>query len=162
MLLKTIEESHYPFVSKIYKEGIDTGIATFETKVSDWNYWNKVHLSLGRIFIEQSGIMLGWAALSSVSQRPVYSGVAEVSVYVAKQARGKGIGKLLLEKLIQISEQHEIWTLQSSIMPENKASLQLHLSCGFREIGYREKIGQLNNQWFDNIIMERRSTIIGV
>lgn len=150
--------SNYQKIATIYLEGIRTGIATFETEVPDWNTWNLNHLSKARIALVAAQQIIGFAALSKVSNRKVYAGVAEVSVYVAENARGKGFGKKLLIKLIQLSEENDIWTLQSSIMRANKASIHMHLECGFRILGYREKIGQLNGVWLDNVIMERRSS----
>ncbi len=157
-----INHANFPEIAEIYREGIKTGVATFETNVPDWSSWDKSHLDIGRIALTEKGQILGWASLSPVSSRCVYGGVAEVSVYVAEKARNKGVGKMLLNKLIEISEQNNIWTLQSGIMPENKASIQLHLNCGFRKIGYRERIGQLNGVWLDNVILERRSKIVGI
>tara|TARA_R110000868_G_scaffold68720_1_gene203199 strand:+ start:31445 stop:31933 length:489 start_codon:yes stop_codon:yes gene_type:complete len=157
-----ITESYYPEVAQIYEEGIKTGMATFETTVPDWNTWDSSHLPFGRIALTENAQILGWASLSPVSSRCVYGGVAEVSVYVAEKARGKGIGKKLLQELIRISEENNLWTLQSGIMSANKSSIQMHINCGFRVIGYREKIGQLHGIWLDNVILERRSKIIGI
>ena len=150
--------SNYHKIARIYLEGIKTGIATFETEVPDWNTWNLSHLPKARIALLVAQQIIGFAALSKVSNRKVYTGVAEVSVYVSENARGKGFGKKLLLKLIQLSEENGIWTLQSSIMRANKASIHMHLECGFRILGYREKIGQLKGVWLDNILMERRSS----
>ena len=157
-----INKDNYCYVQDIYKQGIETGIATFETNIPDWNTWNNSHLSFSRILIEENNNYLGWAALSATSKRAVYKGVAEVSVYVSKQFRGKGIGNKLLQKLIELSEANNIWTLQSGIMRANKGSIKIHLKCGFRIIGYREKIGKLNNKWLDNVILERRSKKTGL
>lgn len=163
MEFKPISKANYSSVAKIYQDGISTGVATFETKVPIWDVWSKAHLPFGCIALfTNEGTMQGWASLAAVSSRCVYGGVAEVSVYVAANARGKGYGKLLLKQLITISEQNNIWTLQAGIMRANKASLHLHKECGFREIGYREKIGRLNGKWLDNIILERRSAIVGI
>jgi len=157
-----ITEKNYNQVAEIYEEGIATGKATFETKIPKWEAWDASHLSFGRIALIENNQMLGWAALSPVSSRCVYGGVAEVSVYVAEAARGKGVGKTLLNKLKEISEQNNIWTLQSSIFRNNSSSKALHLKCGFREIGYKEKIGQLNGVWLDNVLLERRSEVVGI
>lgn len=157
-----INKKNFDSVAKIYRAGIDTGNATFETSVPSFEKWDKKHLPFGRIIVSENKKILGWASLSKVSERLVYSGVAEVSVYVSGSEQGKGIGTLLLQKLIEISESRGIWTLQCGIMRENTASIQLHKKCGFREIGYREKVGKLNGVWKDNIIMERRSKIVGV
>lgn len=162
MKIIEIQEQHYPAVAEIYVQGMDTGIATFETECPSWDLWNDAHLPFGRLGLWEDQQLLGWAALSPVSDRCVYNGVAEVSIYVGSLYRGKGIGKHLLQELIIKSEMHNIWTLQSAIMKPNTASIQLHLRCGFREIGYRERVGHINGKWFDNVLMERRSTIVGI
>lgn len=149
-------------VQNIYRDGLATGLATFETEVPDWNSWDNAHLDFGRIAVIENEKMLGWASLSGVSSRCVYGGVAEVSVYVAEDSRGKGVGKILLNELIAESESNNIWTLQAGIFPENIGSKILHEKCGFRLVGYREKIGKLNGVWKDNLILERRSTVVGV
>lgn len=159
----TITEDNFSNVAEIYNEGIATGMATFETTIPSWETWDQSHLPYGRISVlDENGQMLGWAALSPVSSRCVYGGVAEVSVYVADVARGQGIGSLLLKTLISESEKNNIWTLQSGIFPENEASIALHQKCGFRLIGYKEKIGKLHGVWKDNVLMERRSKTIGI
>lgn len=155
-------KSNFNKVSKIYKQGLETKNATFETTIPTYEKWDKNHLPFGRIAAFEMNKMLGWAALSKVSERAVYKGIAEVSIYISTLQQGKGIGFLLLQKLIEISESNSLWTLQCGIMRENTASIQLHKKCGFREIGYREKVGKLDGIWRDNIIMERRSKIIGV
>ncbi len=147
----------WPMVAQIYKEGIETGIATFEQNIPYWEQWDQNHIKSCRLVARYDGHILGWAALSPVSSRCVYGGVAEVSVYVANNARGKKIGEQLLSELIAESEKQGYWTLQSGIFPENTASIGLHRKCGFRKIGYRERIGQLNGVWKDNILMEKRS-----
>ena len=162
VLIRQMNSTQWKAVKQIYKEGIATGMATFETKVPTWSDWNKTHLKKARLVALKDEELLGWAALSAVSSRCVYGGVAEISVYVATMARGLGIGEMLMRKLIEISEKEGYWSLQSGIFPENKASIQLHLKVGFRTIGYREKIGQLNGEWKDNILMERRSKKIGI
>jgi phosphinothricin acetyltransferase len=162
MKFHAITETNYSQIAKIYEEGIKTGMATFETIAVDWETWDKNHLPVGRITLQEGNTVLGWASLANVSSRCVYGGVAEVSVYVSEKSRGKGIGKKLLLELIKISEKNGFWTLQSGIMRDNKASIQMHINCGFREIGYREKIGQLNGVWLDNILLERRSKTIGI
>jgi L-amino acid N-acyltransferase YncA len=163
MKIVTISEVNFPLVAKIYLEGIQTGMATFETQVPTWKKWDVSHIAFGRIaIIDDQETMLGWASLAPVSSRCVYGGVAEVSVYVAKNSRGKGIGKKLLLELIKISEENGIWTLQAGIMTSNVASINLHTSCGFRVIGYREKIGKLHDVWLDNVILEKRSKRIGI
>jgi L-amino acid N-acyltransferase YncA len=161
LYLDNISDQNYKEVAAIYKQGIDTGIATFQNEVPIWEEWNKSHLSVGRIAAYQDGSMVGWASLSPVSNRCVYGGVAEVSVYIATESRGKGVGKFLLQNLVNISEQAGLWTLQSGIFSENLSSIKLHESCGFRIVGYREKIGAKDGVWKDNVIMERRSKVVG-
>jgi L-amino acid N-acyltransferase YncA len=143
-------------VRSIYLEGIRSGNSTFETDAPSWEKWSEGHLPIARLVMRDQEKVLGWAALSPVSNRDVYRGVAEVTVYVAESARGKGIGRALLEALIAESEQNSIWTLQASIFPENTASIALHLRCGFREVGRRERIAMLNGVWRDTILFERR------
>ncbi|MFY9619097.1 MAG: N-acetyltransferase family protein [Pyrinomonadaceae bacterium] len=149
-------------VRAIYLEGIATGEATFETEAPSWEEWDAAHLSFARLVGRAGDIVSGWAALSPVSRRRVYAGVAEVSVYVAAHSRGKGVGSGLLERLIKESEQNGIWTLQAAVFPENATTLALHKRCGFREIGRRERISKLSGGWRDTILLERRSQIVGV
>lgn len=149
-------------VKKIYEEGISTGNATFQTSAPEWDEWNESHLTHSRITAAMNGKIAGWAALTPVSGRCVYAGVAEVSVYISAEARGKGLGKQLLQRLIEESEANNIWTLQAGIFPENTASLKIHEACGFRIIGTRERIGQMDGVWRDTILLERRSTKTGV
>ncbi len=162
MKLIFISEENFSEVAKIYGEGLLTGIATFETTLPSWEKWDKGHLNFGRILAIEKNKYLGWAALSPVSSRCVYGGVAEVSVYVSSTARGKGVGEFLLKNLIELSEENNIWTLQSGIFRENIASHKLHLKCGFREIGFKEKVGQLKGVWKDNVLLERRSKTVGI
>jgi len=157
-----LNKKHWNQVAQIYREGIETGIATFETEVPNWEVWDASHLKSCRIVAKNNNEVVGWAALTSVSSRCVYGGVAEVSVYVSSKYRGQKIGTNLLEKLIEQSEKEGFWTLQSGIFAENKASIKMHQNAGFRIIGYREKIGKLNKLWKDNVILERRSKIIGI
>src|ERR1051326_7957827 len=152
---------HWTAVRAIYLEGIATGNATFQQTAPEWEQWDEAHLPVCRIVARSAEGILGWAALSPVSKRPVYAGVAEVSVYVAAHARGQGVGKSLLAALIDASEREGIWTLQSGIFPENTASIELHKRLGFRVLGVREKIGCLNGNWRDVVLMERRSTVAG-
>lgn len=147
-------------VSHIYAEGIASGIATFETKVPDWDLWNEKYIDHCRIVAELNVKVIGFAVLSPVSKREVYKGVAEVSVYVSEKYRGKNIGKLLLNTLIEESERDGFWTLQANIFSENLASIRLHEKCGFRMVGIREKIGKLHGKWHDNQLLERRSNKI--
>ena len=149
-------------VREIYLEGIATGHATFEVSAPAWEQWNKAHLSFARLVARQGEVIVGWAALSPVSQRCVYGGVAEVSVYVAAANRGSGVGQKLLQALVEESEQNGIWTLQAGIFPENQSSLAVHRGCGFREVGRRERIGKMNGVWRDTILLERRSETMGI
>lgn len=162
MRIKYIDKSDFDTVCLIYKQGIDTGIATFQTELPTWENWDERHLTYGRLGAFKKDHLRGWCTLSSVSSRCNYKGVAEVSVYVHKDFQHQGIGHILLNALIEESEQNGIWTLQSSIFTENNASIELHTKCGFRVVGTREKIGLLNGIWKDNLIMERRSKLIGI
>jgi phosphinothricin acetyltransferase len=145
----------WPAVRAIYLEGIATGNATFETAAPEWERWDAAHLAHCR-FVAAAETVLGFAALSPVSARQVYAGVAEVSVYVGAQTRGAGVGRALLGELIRISEAAGIWTLQAGIFPENHASLRLHETAGFRIVGTRERIGRLAGRWRDVVLLERR------
>lgn len=158
--IRAFEEKDWTSVSKIYAEGIATGIATFETEVPVFDIWDKKFLNTCRLIAEINNLVVGFAVLSKVSNREVYRGVAEVTVYVAYDFRGRGIGKVLLKSLIEESEQNGFWTLQAGIFSENVASIKLHENCGFRIVGVREKIGQRNGVWHDNHFMERRSKLI--
>src|SRR5262249_6866455 len=149
--------SDWEQVRSIYLEGIREGNSTFETEAPEWEVWDEAHLQSPRLVMRASDKVIGWAALSPVSKRRVYRGVAEVTVYVTESARGQGVGRALLERLIEESEQAGIWTLQASIFPENLASIELHLKCGFRELGRRERIAKLHGVWRDTILFERRS-----
>ena len=147
-------------VAAIFQDGIDSGDATFETEVPSWEAWDAAHGEL-RLVAELDGRTAGWAALSPYSDRRCYRGVAEDSVYVASWAQGRGVGRALLEALIARSESDGIWTLQAGIFPENKASLRLHLGCGFRLVGVRERLGDRNGEFRDVLLLERRSEVIG-
>jgi L-amino acid N-acyltransferase YncA len=156
----------WPEVRAIYLEGIATGNATFEQTAPEWEKWDAGHLPGARIVARCGGEIagseiLGWAALSGVSSRCVYAGVAEVSVYVAEKARGRGVGRDLMARLIEESEAQGIWTLQAGIFPENVASIALHQRAGFRIVGQRERLGQMYGRWRDVVLMERRSPVIG-
>jgi phosphinothricin acetyltransferase len=152
----------WPRVRSIYEEGIATGHATLETAVPPWEEWDAAHLPACRLVARAGGGgVLGWAALSPVSGRCVYGGVAEVSLYVAAAARGRGLGRGLLRALIAASESAGLWTLQAGILPENRASLAVHRRCGFRTVGRRERIGRLRGEWRDVVLLERRSRTIG-
>jgi len=152
----------WPAVREIYAEGIATGNATFATVIPEWEQWNKAHRQYCRLIARSGDRVLGWAALSPASTRAAYAGVAEVSVYIAAQARGRGVGRSLLEALIAESEKAGIWTLQAGIFPENVASIRLHKSCGFREVGERQRISQLAGVWRNVLLLERRSSRVGV
>ena len=154
--------THWEAVKQIYAEGLATGNATFQTSIPIWDEWNDAHVKNSRLIAIENEKILGWAALTPVSGRCVYAGVGEVSVYVSEKARGKGIGKLLLNALIRESEKNNFWTLQADIFPENIGSVKIHEACGFRIIGAREKIGQSNGLWRDTLLLERRSTIVGI
>ena len=162
LTFRNLKETDWEQVSQIYQEGLDTGNATFESNLPSWNEWNNGHLKKCRIIAEIKNKIVGWSALSPVSSRCVYGGVAEVSVYVSTKFSGKKIGTKLLERLITESENNEIWTLQAGIFPENKGSLTLHERLGFRKVGYREKIGKMNGVWRNTILLERRSNITGM
>lgn len=156
-----MKASDWEQVRAIYLEGIAAGNSTFETEAPSWEKWDEGHLQIARLVMRDGDRILGWAALSPVSKRSAYRGVAELTVYVTESARGQGLGRALLEALIEESEQNGIWTLQASIFPENKASLKLHLACGFREVGRRERIAMLNSVWRDTLLFERRSEMVG-
>lgn len=161
--IREMKAEDWQIVRSIYEEGIATELATFETQSPEWEKWDKAHIKTCRLVAEEYQLgVVGWAALSPVSNRDVYAGVMEVSVYVAQSSRGKGIGKKLLQRLIHESESNGIWTLQSAILSENEASIRLHLISGFRLIGKRERLGKLNKQWHDVVLMERRSKIVGI
>lgn len=149
-------------VSSIYDQGIATGDATFELKSPSWDDWDKGHLKICRVVAEYEQLVIGWAALSPVSGRCVYAGVAEVSIYVSAGHRGRKIGARLLDRLISESESEGLWTLQAGIFPENKASMKIHQDAGFRIVGYREKVGKMKGVWRDNMLLERRSRINGI
>lgn len=161
--LKSLEIEDWNALRDIYLEGLATGEATFETAAPTHPEWDAGHLSFGRIdaYSAPDERLIGWAALSSVSKRQAYAGVAEVSVYVSAAARGNGVGRALLQALIQESESNGIWTLQASIFPENLVSLRLHESLDFRIVGQRERISKLNGVWRNTVILERRSKVVG-
>jgi L-amino acid N-acyltransferase YncA len=148
-------------VRAIYIEGIATGDSTFEQSAPDRQTWDQGHLPSCRLVAHLGSELLGWTALSPVSRRQVYAGVAEFSIYVAERARGRGIGAALLKALIEVSEREGIWTLQSGIFPENTASLELCRRFGFRVVGTRERVGCMNGRWRDVVLLERRSNIVG-
>ncbi|RKE98633.1 GNAT family N-acetyltransferase [Ichthyenterobacterium magnum] len=157
IILRPLLENDWDSVSKIYAEGISTGLATFETEIPNWKQWDSKYINSCRIVATKRNKALGFAVLSQVSKREVYKGVAEVSVYVAKKFRGRNIGEALLKQLIKESEHNGFWTLQAGIFSKNLASINLHKKCGFRVVGIREKIGQLNGKWYDNHLLEKRN-----
>ena len=161
MNIINMEPKHWEPVRKIYEEGIATGNATFQTSSPSWEEWDKAHSAKPRLVAVDNNEVMGWAALTPVSGRCVYAGVGEVSVYVRAAARGKGIGKKLLLALIEESEKENFWTLQAGIFPENTTSLSIHKACGFRIIGTRERIGQINGVWRDTVLLEKRSPTTG-
>lgn len=159
--IENMTEQDWPAVRDIYAEGINTGNATFEKSPPEWSSWDADHLRACRLVARSGGSVLGWAALSPVSDRCVYAGVAEVSVYIAERARGQRVGSRLLDALVKASEREGIWTLQAGIFPENIPSIELHKRQGFRIVGTREKLGLMNGRWRDVLLMERRSTESG-
>lgn len=161
-LVRGMEPADWPAVRAIYEAGIATGNATFETAAPDWPAWDASHLAAHRLVaVGPRGEVAGWAALSPVSDRCAYAGVAENSVYVGPGHRGQGVGRLLLEALLRSAEDAGIWTVQTGIFPENTASRQLHERCGFRVVGRRERIGRLHGVWRDTLFLERRSPSVG-
>jgi L-amino acid N-acyltransferase YncA len=160
-VIQPMQPADWHSVRAIYLEGIAARNATFETEAPAWEKWDASHLPFGRLVARAGNGVQGWAALSRVSARQCYSGVAEASVYVAGASRGVGIGRALLEALVAESEQHGIWTLQGAVFPENLASLSLLDRCGFREVGRRERLAQLDGVWRDVLLLERRSPKVG-
>jgi L-amino acid N-acyltransferase YncA len=162
LVIGQLRPSDWEQVRAIYLEGIATGNATFETEAPSWEAWDSSHLSCARLVARFGDLVAGWAALSPVSQRCVYGGVAEVSVYVSQTQRHSGIGRRLLSALISEFERNGIWILQAGMFPENAGSLALHQRLGFREVGRRERIGKLKGVWRDTILWERRSSLVGI
>ena len=155
--MRELRHDDWPAVRAIYKQGIAGGQATFETEAPAWVAWDRSHLEGHRLVALQDGEVVGWAALSPVSERCVYEGVAEDSVYVADYAQGRGVGRALLEELVRRADKDGMWTIQAGIFPENEASIALHERCGFRVVGTRERIGRHHGVWRDVVLMERRS-----
>lgn len=161
--LEEMKASDWPQVSTIYWEGIQTKIATFQAEIPRWEQWDKSQSPFCRIVAKAGDTVLGWAALSPVSDRCVYAGVADVSIYVGQQYQQQGVGQALMLELIRRSEEHGYWTLDSRIIKENSASQALHAKCGFRMIGVREKLGKMDNGiWHDVVMMEHRSQRVGI
>jgi phosphinothricin acetyltransferase len=161
-VIEPMQDSDWPAVREIYGEGISTGDATFQTEVPEWLEWDAGHLRHCRLVARAESTVGGWTALSPVSRRECYAGVAEVSIYVAEAHRGEGLGRRLLAALVAESEGHGIWTLQAGIFPENHASVALHERLGFREVGVRQRIGQRGGRWRDTVLLERRSKVVGI
>jgi L-amino acid N-acyltransferase YncA len=163
MQIRNLRPDDWPDVARIFEEGIRTGDASFETEVPAWEAWDAGHLAEHRLVVtlDGDGDVVGWAALSPVSERACYAGVAEHSIYVAERVRGLGFGRQLLAALVESSEAAGIWTLQSGIFPENAASLALHAALGFRVVGVRERLGRLHGAWRDVLLLERRSEVNG-
>jgi L-amino acid N-acyltransferase YncA len=160
-VVRPLTGADWPAVRAIYEEGIAGGDATFETAAPAWADWDRGHLARPRLVATLSGRVVGWAALSPVSERRAYAGVAEASVYVAGADTGRGVGRALLERLVAGAEAAGIWTVQAGIFPENAASLTLHRRCGFRTVGVRERVGRLDGRWRDVVLLERRSPWVG-
>lgn len=161
LAIHPLVESHWDAVRDIYEAGIATGLATFETAAPEWGRWNNAHRLDCRLVALREDQVVGWAALTPVSSRYAYRGVAEISVYVAPAARRQGVGRVLLQNMVTCAEANEVWLLQATIFPENTASVSLHQSAGFRIVGRRERIACLHGQWRDTLLLERRSTVIG-
>ncbi len=159
LIIRKMEQKDLKAVLGIYKEGIETGMATFQTEVPSEQVWEEGHHATLRFVAEDHNSVVGWIGISPVSSRAVYSGVGEVSVYISNDSKGKGIASKLFKVLIEESEKEGFWTLQSSIFAINTSSIQLHKKMGFRVVGTREKIAQLHRKWHDTVIMEKRSTI---
>jgi L-amino acid N-acyltransferase YncA len=150
-------QADWPAVARIYAQGLETGLATFETTAPSWDEWDSAHLDAARFVAEQEdGAVVGWVAVSPVSRRAVYRGVVEHSVYVAEGSRGRGVGRALLDALVAAAAEKGIWTIQTSIFPENEPSLALHVASGFRVVGRRERIAQLRGEWRDTVLLELR------
>ena len=162
MVIRPMSAGDWPAVRDVYAAGIATGNATFETTPPEWDVWDRSHLADHRLVAELDGTVVGWAALSPVSDRCAYAGVAENSVYVDPAHAGHGVGRALLGALIESAEAGGVWTIQTGIFPENVASIALHERCGFRVVGRRERIGRLNGEWRDTLVLERRSAVVGV
>jgi L-amino acid N-acyltransferase YncA len=160
MEVRDLRRKDWPEVARIYEEGIATGNATFETEVPSWEEWDAAHLAEHRFVAERDGRVIGWIALSPVSERPCYVGVAEISVYVAEAARGNGVGTGLLAAVVESAERDGLWTLQTSVFPENEPSLALLRRFGFRTVGTRERIGRLHGVWRNTVLVERRSEVV--
>jgi phosphinothricin acetyltransferase len=158
--ISDLRPEHWPEVARIYADGIATGDATFETEVPSWERWNDAHLAGHRFVALRAEVVVGWVAVSPVSDRCVYGGVVENSVYVDELLRGQGVGRLLLERVIASTEAAGIWTIQTGIFPENEASLRVHERVGFEVVGRRKRLGRLRGVWRDVLLLERRSSVV--
>ncbi|MBU9710849.1 GNAT family N-acetyltransferase [Evansella tamaricis] len=162
MIVSEMGQDDWEVVSNIYLEGIRTGNATFETNVPTWEKWDESHVKKCRLVARRNEKVIGWAALSPVSSRCVYTGVAEVSIYISKSTSGQGVGSAILSELIKESEKEGYWSLKAGIFPENKASIMLHKKHGFREVGIQDRIGKINGVWRNVLLLERRSDVVGI
>ena len=160
IVVEAMRAADWPDVAVVYRQGLDTGDASFETQVPGYEEWDGGHLEAPRLVARAGDWLLGWAALSPVSERCVYGGVAEDSVYVDPQAAGRGVGTVLLTELVAQAEHAGIWTIQAGVFPENRVSIALHQRCGFRVVGVPERLGQHHGRWRDVVLMERRSDVI--
>ena len=158
--IRDLRPGDWPEVAEIFEAGIRTRSATFETVVPAWEEWDPAHLPGHRLVAVEEGAVVGWAALAPASTRACYAGVAEASVYVARERQGRGVGRALLERLVRDAEAAGLWTIQTSVFPENRASLALHLRCGFRVVGVRERIARLDGVWRDTLLLERRDRAV--
>ena len=161
--IRLMNENDWPSVSEIYRQGIGTGKATFQSDIPAYHEWDAAHIQECRFVAVHDGKVVGWTTLSKVSSRCVYGGVAEVSIYIAEDYRGKSVGWKLMQHLIIESEKADFWMLQSGIMEDNSASISLHEKCGFRQVGYRERIGRdVHGKWRNTVLMEKRSGVVGI
>lgn len=161
-MIRNLHDNDADSVLEIYRQGLDSGEASFETEPPDWAGWQAKYHPFCRLAWEESGEIRAWAALAPVSARACYRGVAEVSIYVARDYLGRGIGNRMMAALVETSEEQGIWTLYSSVFPENEATVKLHLRHGFREVGFRERIAQRDGRWRDTLVLERRSGKVGL
>jgi L-amino acid N-acyltransferase YncA len=161
VLIRDLVPLDWPEVARIFEEGIRSGNATFELEAPAWEAWDAAHSEI-RVVAELEGRVVGWAALSPKSERHCYRGVAESSVYVEEAGQGRGVGRALMDEVIARAEAAGLWTLEAGIFPENKASLRLHLGCGFRLVGVRERLGEANGEFRDVLLLERRSEVVGL
>ena len=158
MTIEALLPADWPAVRTIYEEGLDIG--TFEELVPTWEEWDDGHLVWPRLVAREDGVVIGWAALAPYSDRSCYRGVAENSIYIARRARGRGVGRALLERLCAEADAAQIWTIQAGILAANEASIELHAKCGFRLVGVREKLARKRGEWSDVVLMERRSGLV--